>query len=252
MRKVFLVLMAVLTLGILAFSMTGTEIINRVISQNSNFKTQKISINMENIENGQVDDNYTLFIYLYNNSKDQKYALIRFTNPESISGMSFLSLGRDNEYLYMPAYHRIQRIAGSSKNSKFAGSCFTFNDLSMLYSQKQDANYDLLSESATDYVLKVTPKPNTTFEYSKLIMTISKDHLLPQKVEFFKDNSLYKEMICANLENFDGYWTYKTIEMKMESDSSKTTLSIEDISSNINIPASFFSIRTLFEPTLSY
>ncbi len=253
MKKSFLMFLGVLTVTwIVAFSMTGQEVINQMIKQNSDFKNQKIEMNMKISNNGQVDS-YNLFIYIYNNkSANQKYALIRFVSPESIKGMSFLSLGSNDEYLYMPAYHRIERIAGSSKNSKFAGSNFTFNDLSLLYSQEQNANYDLISQSSTCYILEVTPKPNTDFEYSKLIMTIEISHMLPAKVEFYKGNSLYKTMICSDLTNFDGHWTYKKIDMKMANENSKTTLEIEDIQSNIDIPESFFSIRTLFEPNLNY
>ncbi|BBJ28632.1 outer membrane lipoprotein-sorting protein [Athalassotoga saccharophila] len=252
MKKSFFVLLGILvTTWIVAFSMTGQEVINQVINQNSDFKNQKIEMNMKISENGQVDS-YTLFIYIYNKSTDQKYALIRFVSPESIKGMSFLSLGSNDEYLYMPAYHRIERIAGSSKNSKFAGSDFTFNDLSLLYAQEQNANYDLISKSATCYILEVTSKPNTNFEYSKLIMTIEIDHMLPQKVEFYKGTSLYKTMICKDLTNFDGHWSYKQIDMKMADGSSETRLEIENIQSNIDIPESFFSVRTLFEPNLNY
>ena len=254
MKKFF----SVLTFGVIAlflttvsFAMTADQIMDKVIEENSNFKTQKVELHMCIQTKGSPDKNYDLVIYVYNEGSNEKYAFIRFTNPESIKGLSFLSLGKDKEYLYMPAYHRVQRIAGSSKNSKFAGSDFTYNDLSLLYSQKEEGKYTLLNESDTKYVIEITPTSENS-NYSKLIMTIDKKYMLPVKVEFYKDGKLYKIMENSEPAEVQGRWLFKRISVKMADGSSQTILSLVNTKFDLNIPKNFFTVRTLFMPILRY
>ncbi len=243
-----ILLMAVLTTS---FALTAEQIMDKAVSENSKFKTQKIEMQMIIQKKNATDKKYDLVIYVYNKSADQKYAFVRFTYPQSIKGMSFLSLGKNKEYVYMPAYHRVQRIAGSSKNSKFAGSDFTYSDLSLLYSQKEDGSYSLLSENSHEYVIEIKPNVSDS-QYSKLIMTIDKTHFLPIKVEFYKDGKLYKTMESSGLENVDGRWLFKEISLTMADNSSKTLITLKNTKFDLNIPPSFFSVRTLFMPVIKY
>jgi hypothetical protein len=253
--KKFLALSAVLvlTVGIFStsFALNAQQIMDKVVDENSNFRNQKVEMKMHIQQKNAPEKQYDLVIYVYNKSSDQKYAFVRFTYPQNIKGMSFLSLGKNKEYLYLPAYHRVQRIAGSSKNSKFAGSDFTYSDLSLLYSQKEDGKYSLLSDNASKYVVQITPNTNDS-QYSKLIMTIDKTHFLPTKVEFYKDGQLYKTMESSGLEKVDGRWVFKKISLSMADGSSKTVIVLEKTSFDLNVPQSFFSVRTLFMPVLKY
>ncbi len=253
MKKVLLILSTVFVIfGTVSFAITGEQVMNQTINADSNFKTQKILMNMIIKANGQQDKDYSLVIYVYNDkAADKKYALIRFISPQSIKGLSFLSLGKDNEYLYMPAYHRLERVAGSSKNSKFAGSDFTYNDLSLLYSSKENGKYTILNETPDKYVLSILPT-NSNAEYSELVMDIIKSHMLPTKVQFYKGGSLYKTLICSDLEEIQGRWLFKKFDLEMANKSSQTILTLVETKFNLDIPISFFSIRTLFQPFLEY
>lgn len=251
MKKVFSLLGILTFLASVSLAMTGSQIMNEVIKADSNFKTQKIEMHMCIQSKGMASKNYDLVIYVYNKGSSKKYAFIRFISPESIKGLSFLSLGKNEEYLYMPAYHRVQRIAGSFKNSEFAGSDFTYNDLSLLYSKKEAGKYKILINNASEYILEIVPTAKNV-QYSKLVMTIEKKHLLPTKVEFYKNGLLYKTMKDSMLTKIQGRWLFKKITLTMANGSSKTTLTLIKTEFNLNIPLNFFSVRTLFMPVLAY
>jgi len=253
MKKILLVLSAIFAvLATVSFAVTGEQVMDQMVNTNSNFKTQKILMNMTIQAKGQQDKNYSLVIYVYNNkTSGKKYALIRFTSPQSVKGLSFLSLGKDNEYLYMPAYHRVERVAGSLKNSKFAGSDFTYSDLSLLYSQKESGKYTIVTENSDEYVLSILPSDSNA-EYSKLMMNVVKSHMLPTKVQFYKDGKLYKTLYASSLKEVNGRWIFKNIKLEMANGSSKTFLTLASTKFNLNIPVSFFSVRTLFLPVLKY
>ncbi len=251
-RFMILCLMFSLTLSMVSFAITGQEVADKVKAANSNFKTQKAKMEMIIYgENSQPKD-YHLTIYIYN-FPNKDYGLIRFTSPAGVKGISFLSKGEESQYLYMPAFHRVQRMAGSSKESKFVGSDFTFNDLSLIYEQKESGRYKtiLKSESKDDYVLSITPTISNP-QYSKIIMFIDKTHLLPTKVIFYKNGKVCKTMISSEFEKIDDHWVVKNIEMMTSDGSSKTVLKLSKIKFDLSIPPSFFSLRTLMRPILRY
>ncbi len=62
-------------------------------------------------------------------TKDEK-RLIKFTEPASVKGIAFLSLPGDLMYVYLPSFRKIRRIATSVKNTNFAGTDFTYDELS--------------------------------------------------------------------------------------------------------------------------
>lgn len=251
-RLLILCLVFSLTLSVFSFAITGQEVMNKVKAANSNFKTQKAEMEMIIYgENSQPKD-YHLVIYVYNFS-NKDYGLIRFTSPVNVKGISFLSKGEESQYLYMPAFHRVQRMAGSSKESKFVGSNFTFNDLSLIYEQKESGKYKTIleSESKNDYVVNVIPTISNP-QYSKIVMVIDKAYLLPSKITFYKSGKVYKVMTSSGFEKINGHWVVKNIQMTVPNGVSKTVLKLSNIKFNLPIPSSFFSLRTLMSPVLRY
>ena len=62
------------------------------------------------------------------NKRDKK-RLIKFLSPADVKGFGFLVLEPDSPsekmYLYLPAFKKIRRIAGSAKSRSFMGSDFS-------------------------------------------------------------------------------------------------------------------------------
>lgn len=244
--------MFLMLLSVASFAITGQEVADKVKAVNSNFKTQKADMEMIISNKNSQPKDYHLAIYVYNFSS-RDYGFIRFTSPARVKGISFLSKGEETQYLYMPAFHRVQHMAGSSKESKFVGSDFTFNDLSLIYEQKESGKYktNLKSENDDKYVLDIVPTTSDS-QYSKIVMIVDKAHLLPTKVDFYKNEKMYKSMTSSGFEKIENHWIVKNIEMVMADGSSKTTLKLSKIKFDLPIPSSFFSVRTLMKPILRY
>lgn len=74
--------------------------------------------------------------------------LLKFTYPKDINGTFFLvweHKGRDNErFLYLPALGRIRRIATREKDENFAGTDFSYEDISGR--KLEDYTYKLIED----------------------------------------------------------------------------------------------------------
>ncbi len=177
--------------------------------------------------------------------KGDSYRLIRFTKPADQRGIAFLSLPHDVMYVYFPAFKKIRRIASHVKNQTFAGTDFTYDDLST-FRYSKDYHATLLEETDSTYVLKLTPKPGVKKDYGFLKMWIDKKtyHLL--KIEFYdKSGNLWKVLTFKNIHRVKNYWISGEMEMKDLKKNHTTIMKLEEIELDTGIPTKFFSRRTL-------
>ena len=61
------------------------------------------------------------------------YSLLEFDSPADVKGTSVLSHaqieGEDEQWIFLPALHRVKRISSSNRTGSFVGSEFSFEDL---------------------------------------------------------------------------------------------------------------------------
>ncbi|MDW7679751.1 MAG: outer membrane lipoprotein-sorting protein [bacterium] len=124
--------------------------------------------------------------------KGDEKRLIRFLSPADQKGIGFLSLPNDINYLYLPAFHKVRKIASHIKNQSFAGTDFSYDDMSSFkYAEEYDPK--LLETTGENYVLELTPKANLKKDYSKLKMLVAKESFYPVKIEHYdKAGNLWK------------------------------------------------------------
>jgi outer membrane lipoprotein-sorting protein len=171
--------------------------------------------------------------------------MVKFLSPADQEGISFLSLPDDVMYLYLPAFKKIRRIASHVKNTKFAGTDFSYEDMEAIrYSDKYSS--ELLRKEDNHYVLELIPKEGVKTDYSKLIMWIRDDNFYHTKVEHYdKGNKLFKIMIRDEIVKIDGYWISKVSEMQDLKAEHQTKMIIEEVKFDSGIPDSKFSQRNL-------
>ncbi len=146
--------------------------------------------------------------------KGDEKRLVRFLSPADQKGIGFLSLPGDVMYLYLPAFHKIRRIASHVKNENFAGTDFSYDDMSSFkYAEEYDAK--LLETKDDVYVLELTPKANVEKDYSKLVMEIRKDNYYPVKIDHYdKAGNLWKVLTREKIEKKGKYWISMEMEVK--------------------------------------
>lgn len=174
---------------------------------------------------------------------DKRY--VKFLSPADQRGIAFLSLPNDVMYIYLPSYAKVRRIASHVKNSSFAGTDFTYEDMEAIrFSQKYNAQ--LLREENNSFVVQLVPKPGIQSDYSKLIMWIRRDIFFPVKVEMYdRGGKLYKLMTRTKIEKVNGYWVSKEAEMKNLKAGKSSKMIFQEIKFDSGLSNSIFTKQYL-------
>jgi len=177
--------------------------------------------------------------------KGQDKRLIRFLSPPDVRGVGFLVLEDDQMYLYMPAFAKVRRIASHVKNETFMGTDFTYDDMAQ---NDYVENYTPTLKEETDqhYVLELIPKADSEIDYSKLVMWVNKQTMLPDTAQFYdRSGRLLKVMTQTDVKRIDGYLTPQHIEMENVQDKHKTIMDMNAVVHDQNVPDKHFTQRYL-------
>ena len=120
---------------------------------------------------------------------EQRY-FIYFHRPPDVRDMTFLVWkypGRDDDrWLYVPAIKLVRRIAANDKRSSFAGSDFSYEDISGR--EPEEDTHKLVREervgARTAWVVESTPKDAGSVDFSRKISWVDKATALPLKEEY--------------------------------------------------------------------
>lgn len=177
--------------------------------------------------------------------KGRDKRLVRFTAPASQAGIAFLSLPQDVMYLYLPAYKKERRIASHVRNQGFAGTDFSYADME---AKPMNEKYDpiLLSETSESFVLELHPKPGLGSDYSKLVITISKESYYTTHVEYYdQGGAKVKELVNSKIEKIDGYWIATEMVMTDLKQSHHTRMMTRSVTFDEGITDDVFTVRNL-------
>ena len=257
-RKYFFVLITVCLLVsvIIAYAASETtltvdEIMDKMDDTAPDFTTQKTISEMVLTDKDGNEEIREMVMFSQKVENDQKNTLVRFLSPKSVKGVTLLNINDGEKiYLYMPAFGKPKRIAGSSKSGEFMGTGLSYEDMSMDYKDK-DYKKKLLEETESEYVVEVIPS-GEDLSYEKIILHVDKEKFYAKKVEFYEtSNELTKTLTINKIKVDDnGKVTPMEIEFTDIAENQKTKIVIKETEYNIELPSNFFSIRTLSKPTL--
>lgn len=155
-----------------------------------------------------------------------------FNQPADISGTAILLhsnvIESDDQWIYLPAFKRVKRIASSNKSTPFVGSEYSYEDLSSQEKEKYINRYvesSVVDGKACDLVERVPRFPNSA--YSKILTYIDQKNHRYRKVEYF--DKAGKHVKTQHLEEYrhfkDRYWLpTKTVMNNHVTDKSTTML----------------------------
>lgn len=136
-----------------------------------------------------------------------------FNQPADINGTAVLIHSNvvkdDDQWVYLPAFKRIKRVASRNKSSPFVGSEYSYEDLA---SQEQPKYINAYLQSVDcgelkcDMVERVPNFPNSA--YSKIVVYVDKQHRRYRKVEYFdKSGKHTKTQLLEDYQLYDKrYW----------------------------------------------
>ncbi|MBW2650303.1 MAG: outer membrane lipoprotein-sorting protein [Deltaproteobacteria bacterium] len=184
--------------------------------------------------------------------------LIVFLDPADIRGTALLTWEqkeRDNDqWLYLPAQKKMQRIAKGSKKNYFMGTDFTYEDMepedidNFTYTILRSEKLNQDKKDSDCYVIESVPankEKKRESGYSKRIMWIEKEHLYTLKAEFYdRRGRLQKIQTNHALENVSGtVWRAKKTLMNHLGRKHKTLTGITSRKINTPVENSVFTER---------
>ena len=257
-RKYFfmMVIVCLLFSGMMVYAGTETaltvdQIMDKMDETKPDYANQKAISEMILIDKEGEEEIRDMVMFSQKVEEDQTNTLMRFLSPKSVKGVTLLNI-KDGEkiYLYMPAYNKPRRIAGSSKGDEFMGTGLSYEDMSMDY---EDEEYikTLLEETDDTYIIEVLPS-GEDLSYEKIILHVDKEKFYAKKVEFYETKNELTKILTINNVKIDD--NNKVTPMELEftdiEEEDKTKIVIKEIEYNLELSSSFFSIRTLSKPTL--
>ena len=259
-RKIFVFLFAGLWLmgGLAqAAELTGRQIMEKQ-KENHKVKSEIGSEIMLLVDKDGSQEKRQVRRYAKEVEKDLHRYLVVFLSPGDIKGTALLTWeqkGRENDqWLYLPAQKKMQRIAKGSKKNYFMGTDFTYEDM-----EPEDIDnfqYSVLrtekvSHDGKDYechVVQAVPANEDKAResgYSKRIMWIDKTNLVTIKGEFYdRRERLQKTQTNHEMENIEGtVWRAKKTLMDHQEKKHKTLTGVTSRKVNTAIDDSVFTER---------
>ncbi|MDB4935924.1 MAG: family transporter [Labilithrix sp.] len=164
------------------------------------------------------------------------YSLIVFDAPADVKGTAVLShakIGDDDEqWLYLPSAHRTRRISSTNRTGAFAGSEFSFEDLTGNDGRKYDWRVAGTEPcgALTCFVVDATPKDPSS-AYSKRVLRIDTQEFRIQTIEFFdRKNSKLKTLAYESYKKLnDRFWRSQSWTMKNHQSGKSTVISFSSM-----------------------
>ena len=189
----------------------------------------------------------------------EQFYYVYFHEPPDVQGMSVLVLKHpgkeDDRWLYLPAIDLVKRIATSDKRTSFAGSDFTYEDVSGRDLDEDD--HELLGDEALgEYrasIVKSTPKRTGEVEFSSRTFWIDQATHLPLKVEHSNlQGRVYKVYETQEIQAIDGTPTVTKGVMKDLDNERFTEITVQDVAYDAGLTPDVFQERTLRRPPTSW
>ncbi|WP_273437628.1 outer membrane lipoprotein-sorting protein [Sedimenticola selenatireducens] len=194
-----------------------------------------------------------LYSYAKEKGAGERWTLMRFIQPDDISGTGLLTQDHpgdeSDQWLYLPALNKVRRISSSRKGGRFVGSDFFYEDL-LDREVEMDYHY-LQGEGSVGKVpceiLVSIPRDPKKSVYSKRVSCIYRKILVPLKVELFeKGKDKPSKMLTARrIKKIQGYWSILESTMFDLESGHRTQLLTEKIKYNQGLPDRLFSRRDL-------
>ena len=187
------------------------------------------------------------------------WSVMFFLSPVDVRDTGFLSHDIDNtndddQWLYLPALHKVKRIASDDKTASFMGSDLSYADMTDRELDLYD--FTILKEIEVRekpcWVIQSIPRSPQVikdFGYTKSILFVRKDcHVVVRSIHFVKEGNKLKYLDIPKLKKIDGIWTALELRVTTKKGNKtlhRTILQYKDIIYNQGLPDNIFTTRQL-------
>jgi hypothetical protein len=177
--------------------------------------------------------------------------VLRFTMPAEVKGVALLIVNHperaSDQWMWTPAIERDRRIALQDRSTRFFGTDFSFEDL-----EERDVNqydYTLVGEEPIDgaacWKISSTPKQAKSSQYTRAVVWIRKDNYAFVRIENFIRNEAVRRLNYSNIENVQGIWSARQLEMTDLRRGSRTRLTLDKLQYNVPMKDEDFTLQAI-------
>lgn len=255
--KVFYFLIAVILtpINILfsSCSQDGNTIMKQQeVKQKAKFEYEEQSVVLLDVKSKRKE-NRSMRHYAQKLADGSDKGLLTFMSPTDIKGSAVLNWrnnSSDDQWVYLPALKKLQRIASGSKRKYFMGTDFTFADLDGEVLKNNNYKCQRLETcpgvKKKCYVISSLPKSNDvkrTTGYTKRILWVEQERLITHKIKYFNlKGKAFKEAEYLKWVKAGSVWRPNLAVMSREN-KHKTYIKINKRKLNEKIDDQVFSKR---------
>jgi len=183
----------------------------------------------------------------FGNSK----SVIRFTSPPEVKGVALLIFNHpdrsSDQWMWTPAVGRDRRVALQDRSARFFGTDFSFEDLEERDIDQYD--YQLTGEEqiggASCWRIDARPRKGKVSQYTLSRLWIRKDNYVAVQQENFIEGKLVRRLVRGDLQEIEGIWTARLLEMTDLRRNSRTILRIAGLQYNVSMSEDDFTLQAL-------
>jgi len=178
-------------------------------------------------------------------------AVVRFTAPAEVKGVALLVVNHpdraSDQWMWTPAIGRDRRIALQDRSTRFFGTDFSFEDLEERDVSQYD--YALDGEETIDgtpcWRVVATPRRTKVSQYTRSKVWVRKDNYAYAQVESFVKDVIARRLHYRQIEQVQGIWSARVLEMNDLRRKSRTLLTLEKLQYNVPMQESDFTLQAL-------
>ena len=178
-------------------------------------------------------------------------AVLRFTEPAEVKGVALLIVNHPDrsadQWMWTPAIQRERRIALQDRSTRFFGTDFSFEDL-----EERDVDqfaYRLLGDETVDgaacWRIESRPTGRKSSQYTRSVLWIRKDDYAFERVENYVDDQLVRRLNYDRIEEVQGIWTGRRMEMTDLRRNSRTVLALDKLQYDVPMRDEDFTVQAL-------
>jgi outer membrane lipoprotein-sorting protein len=184
-------------------------------------------------------------------SHGQSRMVLRFNTPAEVKGVALLVVNHpdraSDQWMWTPAIERDRRIALQDRSTRFFGTDFSFEDL-----EERDVgqfDYSLFGDETLDgepcWKVQSVPKEGKSSQYTRSLVWIRKDIYTLVRIENFVEDAPIRRLNYGDIQNVQGIWTARRLEMSDLRRGSRTRLTLDKLEYNVPLKDEDFTLQAL-------
>ncbi len=190
--------------------------------------------------------------------------IAKYFAPPDVRHLGYLVInkqnGPDDQFVYRPSSRKVRRV--NVRSEAVAGTDFSFEDV--VPPEFEDGQHYRMADAEVDglpvYVVTVIPHAETESQYSKVRISIEKEHFVPIRTLYWDNKQVLIKQLDAQVESLEGFegevsesesaepktiWIARRARMTRKKNGHFSTLDIQRFAANPALRERDFSQREL-------